>query len=994
MQTPAPGARFSGFEVLSVRPLPEFRGEGVRCRHLATGLEAFHLACEDPENLFAFAFRTPPPDDSGVAHILEHSVLCGSRRYPVKDPFVVLLKSSLQTFLNAFTFPDKTVYPAASQLEKDFFNLLAVYGDAVFFPRLSPEVFHQEGHRLEFAPDGSLSRVGVVYNEMKGSFSSAETIVADLSLRSLFPAGPYGRESGGLPARIPALSYEGLVEFHRRCYHPSNCLLFLYGNVPTQKTLAFLSDSFLEGFAVPASGGPEGPASPPGFAAVPAIPREPRWSAPRFAETVYPVEEGSEGSSKSSLTVNWLTVPVTEPLLLLAMELLGEVLVGNPGSPLSRALLESGLGQDLSPATGLDTELAELVFTAGLRGCEAGRATEVQEVVLRSLEQLASGIPEELVRGAVHRVDFRNREIVRGGRPFSLSLMRRSLRGWLHGREPELTLEYRKWMEALQAELDRGPYLENLLRAQLLENPHRSTVLVRPDPQAAARQLAEERAGLEQIARSLGPEERSRVEQENRLLRSFQESPDRPEDLATLPRLRRADLPHAVDTVPTSDLPPPGGFFHELHTNGVVYLDLALEVSRLGEPASALLPLWARAVCGSGLPGQPWHQTASRLSLVAGGFSAALGADTPAGASRPAQHLIFRLKALEENLEPALQLVASLLVEADFRDLERLEMLVQELRNDLKSALVPGGSYFASLRAGGRLSEAINREERWKGVSQLAHLRRHAGRPALEGLAGELEGLRAALIGRNRFTLNLTCDARAAGRAEAALRRFLDRLPAGGGLPAAAPAGAGGPPPALSDGQRLEALLTSTNVNFAALALPASAFGTEESVQEAILAHFLSTGFLWEQVRMKGGAYGAGASVSSLERVFTFSSYRDPNIARTFDSFRQALEAARAQPLSPEAFEQVLIGAVGREERPMAPGERGYTALKRALLAISDRMRQDRRDRLLASTPEDLAAAAGRLASRLQQGYAAVLTGRQALESSGLRDLDLVEIAD
>jgi hypothetical protein len=585
-------------------------------------------------------------------------------------------------------------------------------------------------------------------------------------------------------------------------------------------------------------------------------------------------------------------------------------------------------------------------------------------------------------------VEFRNREIVRGGRPFSLSLMRRALRGWLHGREPELTLEHRRWMEALQRELSAGPYLEKLLRAQLLDNPHRSTVLVRPDPQAAARQLSEERAGLDRIAAGLGTAERRQIEEEKRLLALFQESPDRPEDLARLPKLRRADLPRTVDTVPTSVLSlAPGALFHELHTNGVVYLDLALEVSGLKEQASALLPLWARAVCASGLPGQPWHQIASRLSLVAGGFSAALGADTPAGGSRPAQHLIFRVKALEENLEPALELVASLLVEADFRDLERLEMLFQELRNDLKAALVPGGSYFASLRAGGRLSEAIGQEERWKGVSQLARLRRYAGKPG--DLAGELERLGAALIDRDRITLNLTCDANGASRAEGALQRFLARLPAG--TPARS---AGGSPPVLADGRRLEALITSTNVNFAALALPAASFGTEESIQEAILAHYLSTGFLWEQVRMKGGAYGAGASVSSLERVFTFTSYRDPNIARTFDSFRQALDSARGGTLSEEAFEQVLIGAVGREERPMAPGERGYTALKRSLLGISDRMRQDRRDRLLAASPGDLAAAAGRLSARFAEGYSAVLTGRQALESSGLRDLELVEIAD
>jgi Zn-dependent M16 (insulinase) family peptidase len=980
MQNPAPGARFSGFEVLSVRPLPEFRGVGVRCRHLATGLDAFHLACEDPENLFAFAFRTPPPDDSGVAHILEHSVLCGSRRFPVKDPFVVLLKASLQTFLNAFTFPDKTVYPAASQLEKDYFNLLEVYGDAVFFPRLDPEVFRQEGHRLELAADGSLNRVGVVYNEMKGSFSSAEVIVADLSLRSLFPAGPYGLESGGLPARIPELTYEGLRDFHRRCYHPSNCLLFLYGNIPTEKTLEFVSARFLEGQAA---------AEP-----APAIGLQARWSAPRSAETVYPVEPGSEANSKSSVTVNWLTVPVTDPLALLGLELLSEVLVGNPGSPLARALLESGLGQDLSPTTGLDTELAELAFSVGLRGCDAERAGEVEALILRTLESLVSGgIPEELIRAAVHRVEFRNREIVRGGRPFSLSLMRRALRGWLHGREPELTLEHRRWMEDLQRELSAGPYLEKMLRAQLLDNPHRSTVLVRPDPQAAARQLAEERAGLDRIAAGLGPAERRQIEEEKRLLALFQERPDRPEDLARLPRLRREDLPRTVDTVPTSVLSlAPGALFHELHTNGVVYVDLALEVSGLEEQASVLLPLWVRAVCGCGLPGQQWHQIASRLSLVAGGFSAALGADTPAGGSRPAQHLIFRVKALEENLEPALELVASLLVEADFRDLERLEMLFQELRNDLKAALVPGGSYFASLRAGGRLSEAIGLEERWKGVSQLARLRRYAGKPG--ELAGELERLRAALIDRDRITLNLTCDGNGARRAEGALQRFLARLPAGTPVRAAGGSPPAGTPPVLADGRRLEALITSTNVNFAALALPAASFGTEESIQEAILAHYLSTGFLWEQVRMKGGAYGAGASVSSLERVFTFTSYRDPNIVRTFDSFRQALDSARGQPLSAEAFEQVLIGAVGREERPMAPGERGYTALKRSLLGISDRLRQDRRDRLLSASPGDLAAAAGRLSARFAQGYSAVLTGRQALESSGLRDLELVEIAD
>ena len=388
----------------------------------------------------------------------------------------------------------------------------------------------------------------------------------------------------------------------------------------------------------------------------------------------------------------------------------------------------------------------------------------------------------------------------------------------------------------------------------------------------------------------------------------------------------------------------------------------------------------------------PWHQAAARLSLLTGGFSAALGADTPVGGARPAQHLIFSVKMLEDNIAPALELTGSLLAEADFRDLKRLEMLVVEMRNDLKSALVPGGSYFASLRAGARLSEAIGQEEHWKGVSQLSRLGDLAGASKLESLAGRLEGLRASLLRRSRFTLNLTFDSGFAARARPAIAAFLDRFPDSGPLPAGSdgsPRRLGAPP-----GQRLEALLTTTNVNFAAVALPAASFGTRESAQEAILAHYLSTGFLWEQVRMKGGAYGAGASVSSLERVFTFSSYRDPNIARTLTAFREALDAARSRRLAPEEFEQVLIGAVGKEERPMAPGERGYTALKRSLLGITDRMRQERRDRLLAASPEDLSEAAARLVSSYERGFSVVLTGRQALESSGLGEVSLVEIPD
>ena len=323
------GKIYSGFQVISQKDLPEYRYIGIRLIHLETGAEVYHLSNADQENLFAFTFRTPPYDNTGLPHILEHSVLAGSRRFPVKDPFVSLLKGSMQTYLNAMTFPDKTVYPASSMNEKDLFNLMLVYGDAVFFPLLKEELFKQEGHHVEFKtiddPTSGLKIVGVVYNEMQGKYSSPDALVADWSYQSLFPKTPYGFDSGGDPIHIPELTYNAFVNFHKKYYHPSNCKIFLYGNIPTTKYLAFLQENFLSQFSrltIPS-----------------AIPLEPRWPSPKRLEITFPIKGGGLLHKTSSITVNWLTVPVTEPFLGLSFEVLSEVLVVNAGSPLRKPLI-------------------------------------------------------------------------------------------------------------------------------------------------------------------------------------------------------------------------------------------------------------------------------------------------------------------------------------------------------------------------------------------------------------------------------------------------------------------------------------------------------------------------------------------------------------------------------------------------------------------------------------------------------------------------------
>jgi len=963
----------AAFEVLSRTPLPEYRSLAVLCRHRSTGCEVLHCASAEPENLFAFIFRTPPPDDTGAPHVLEHAVLCGSRRYPLKDPFVILLRSSLQTFLNALTYPDKTVYPAASVVEKDFYNLMAVYGDAVFFPLLREEVFRQEGHRLELQepgePSSALKRVGVVFNEMKGVRSSPEMMAAAWGVRSLFPDTPYGLDSGGDPQAIPSLSRERLLDFHQKYYHPSNCRIFLYGNLPLEEQLEFLEERFLSRFER--------------REALSQLPLQPRWGAPRFVEKTFPVKEGEGPAERATVILNWLTVETADPCALLAFEVLSEILVGHPGSPLQKLLLESRLGHDLAPATGLDAERREAVFSVGLRGTEGARVGEIEGIVLQELGRLRKGIPRELLEAALHQVEFRSREIRRRGRPYALPLMRRALRGWLHGADPVRSLEFdRPFRELRETLRDRPATLEALLETHLLANPHRTTLLVRPDPDQARREAEREAAALAELKAGLSPARLAEIGEQARRLKAFQEKPDPPAELDKLPHLSLADLPRRVPTIPSevifADLGVPV-HFHDLFTNGVIYLDLALDTSAAGEELSALLPLFGRAICGCGLPGLPYDEVARRLSRVSGGLYAGPAAATGLeGGTR--QHLFLGTRVLEPRLGEALPLVFRLLAEADFSDRARLRTLVLELKNDLRSSLVPAGQYYACLRAAGRLSPSLGLEERWQGVSQF--LRLHGICRRLEEKVGEeadrLARLRSRVVTLSGLTVNLTASRQALPSIRGALAPLLARLPRDAAPIAEARA------PRRRDAQpRSEGIASAASVGFVARAVPGPSYGSREGAQAAVLSQLLGTGFLWERVRTRGGAYGAYASAGGLEPVLTFSSYRDPNISETLAAFREALVSLRAGALSEDQVEKSIIGTVGQEERPLDPYEAGSLCLRRALYGVSDAIRQGRREEILRVTRAELMGAAERLLACFEEGYTVVLAGRRALEQAG-----------
>ncbi|HOJ98947.1 MAG TPA: insulinase family protein [Termitinemataceae bacterium] len=1007
------GQNLHGFTIVSIEPLEELNGVGIWARHEQTGAEVFHLYTDDEENLFAFAFATPPSDSTGVAHILEHSVLCGSHQYPLKDTFVVLAQGSLQTFLNAMTFPDKTVYPASSTNRQDYFNLMAVYGDAVFHPLLEEWTFMQEGHRIEIPAtiekgephtngamanrSAPLIRTGVVYNEMKGNYSSAESIAADWVFRSVLQGTPYGFDSGGDPDEIPRLSWEELRAFHRRYYSPANCRIFLYGNIPTEDQLAFLEERFFSNAtdSFPFENG-VAPGKRGGL-----FPRAPRWGEPRHIAVPYPA---ASPDAKSIVLLSWLAGDSTDIEETLGLAALTEVLLGHDGSPLARALVESHLGEDLAPGTGLETDLRETVFAAGLRGVAPNREKDVEALILSTLHDLVErGIPPQEIEAALFSLEFSNKELRRAGGPFSLVLMRRSLRGWLHGTSPWETLQFRRPFEQLKHRIAQNPrYFEELITRYLLDNPHRALVSVYPEVGLSQRKAEAEARELKALYERLSEEERRELLQKSEFVRQKQSEGDDPALLGRIPHLRRTDISLKVERVERSvgSLGAIPLVAHSLYTNGITYGDLAFPVDVVGKEDYALLPFLARCIPALGLPGESYAQVSSRMARVVGGFSAFLHSSSAApGAARAVaispgifdlvgrDWIVFRFKTLHERFEAALPLVLDLIRAADFSDHRRLKDLLVEYRNDLISSLIQSGHSYAISAAGRYASRARYVEDLWYGIPQIGYVQTLV-RDDIEKVAAKLSALRDTLVASAGLLVHLTSEDSYRERAEALLAQHLQ------GFSAPRPqkelfsqevwgeAGASLASEPSQSPQRLEIFLVPPlQVGFVAQAFPAAPFASPEHSAELVLAHHVSTGPLWEKIRMQGGAYGAFAFPDGLEPVFVLATYRDPQVHRSIQSIRAVLEQASQEKLPEEYLEKIIIGAYAKETRPKTNPEKAMADFLRFLTGITERQREQKLQFLVNCTAEALAQRARELYRAYEQAPLALLAGEEVARS-------------
>jgi Zn-dependent M16 (insulinase) family peptidase len=971
------GDRLSGFKVGSVLKLPENHSYLITLVHLVTGCEVIHLYNKDRERLFSFIFRTPPEDNAGVPHIIEHAVLCGSRCFPLKDPFVLLLKGSMKTFLNAFTAPDCTMYVGSSTIEQDFFNLMLVYGDAVFSPLLKEEVFMQEGHHCEFNNDGreNLKIVGVVYNEMKGSYSDPESIVYDYSCRSLFSDNVYRYEAGGDPEHIPDLTFDQFLRYYKKYYHPSNCKIFLYGDISTEKVSGFVHKQFLSGYAARSIKS--------------SISYQKRWKTPRIVEKTFPIADHLDTSARSIITMNWLLCPVTDSFLLLSFKILAEILVGNAGSPLRKALVESGLAEDISPATGLETGFKEIVFSVGVRGTDPEKREDIVALVMHTLMELEKkGWDTELLEAAIHRIVFRNREISSSGGPYGLRQMMRVLKRWLYNANTADVFYFDKWMERFRKKIekDRG-YLQRVIRQYLINNNHRTLLLVKPDHDHQRREDEKLIKRLSFIESS--QTELEKVEKSLKRLREYQNTPDSLDDIDKIPALTLKDMPGSPPSIPVEEmfiLDTIPLYFHDIYTNGIIYIDFAFDMNGIDEELIPVVTLFRKAVCGAGLPGMGYDMVARKLSLLTGGFFSTFSTNIEVRRGESRSSIVFRTKVLEENAGEALSLITELILHADFQDRRRLKDMIIELRNNYRSSLIPSGNFYASLRAGSKLSPSLFMEEKVRGIEQILYLIGLSKEldKKIAKIEEQLQRLRTILITQSRLRVNITCEKSKLTVIEKYLGRVLSSLPEG----------------LLKCEDKhtkrfsvredaLETIAMTTNVGYMAHAFSAAPYIAKENALQAVLSHLINTGYLWEEVRVKGGAYGASAQLFGTEGIFIFSSYRDPNIRKTFNAFRDSLITIRDKKITADQVEKAIIGTISKSEKPYTPAKLGYISFKRILYGISDEMRQKRRDIMLATNLASLTHVSDELLHAYDRGTSVIIAGKQTIfsESEMMKEL-------
>ncbi len=957
------------FNLVKEQHIPELNATAQLYTHKRTGARLLSIINDDENKVFGINFRTTPKDSTGVAHILEHSVLGGSEKYPVKEPFAELLKGSLATFVNAFTAPDKTIYPVASQNMQDFYNLIDVYIDAVLHPSISEQTFMQEGWHYEINdPSEPLTYKGVVFNEMKGAYSSPEGVLETRIFNSLFPKHTYGIDSGGDPGNIPDLTYENFKTFWETYYHPSNSFIFFYGNDDPGKRL-----KLIEGYLKPYKK----------RKVKSMVPIARPFKKPKKVQYSYDAGEDAEIAQKNYLVVNWKLPDTSDAVLNYSFHVLGDILIGTPASPLRKALLDSGLGEDLA-GVGMETSLRQMVFSTGLKGTRARHAKKIEKLIFDTLESLVqNGIDPDTVTAAINTLEFRLRENNTGSFPRGIGLMLRALSTWLYDEDPFKMLAFEDSLNEIKARLSADPrYFEKLIQTHLLDNVHRTTLRLKPDPELGHRLDEEEKARLEKIRASLSNEQVAELVENTKKLKQMQETPNSPEALATLPILKLEDLEKKSITVPIEvmELGDTRTLYHDLFTNGIVYLDIGFDLHALPKELVSLTEIFGRALFEIGTETEDYVKLAQRIGKSTGGIYADGVSVSTLGSRETVAKLFIRGKATVAQSAEMLNILKDILLTANFDNRERLKQIVLEEKAGLESGIVPSGHGFINTRLRAQFNESGWVNDEMKGIGYLFALRELASDidRRWKSVLKKLETMRDLLINRNAAIVNVTLDAENWKTFKPQLESFLATLPVKNIQLSTFD---------VQPSTQKEGLTIPAQINYVGKGANLYDLGYKYEGSAEVILGYLRMAYLWEKVRAQGGAYGAYVQLDDRSGVLTYLSYRDPNLTATLENYDKAgsfLKGLDDSRLPNTELTKAIIATIGDLDSYQLPDAKGYTSMMRYLTGRTDEIRQKTRDEVLSTNGEDFIAFGEVLEKVAQSDAVAVMGSQSALENANL----------
>lgn len=926
------GEKYKDFIVAKVVPIPELQATLREIIHIPSGAEIMHLANDDPENLFCLSFKTLPNSSNGAAHILEHTVLCGSRKYPIKDPFSAMNRRSLNTFMNALTGSDFTCYPASSQVEKDFYNLLEVYQDAVFHPLLKELSFLQEGHRFEFTtpndPSSPLIISGIVYNEMKGSMSSIDSRVWHRMMENLFPDLPYAFNSGGEPKEIPSLTYAQLIEFYETYYHPSRCLFFFYGNLPLKKHLDNILEHTLKNV----------PMLPP----LHPIPKQKRFQTARKKEYLYPIQEKEELGKKHIICFGWLTAPLLNHEDVLALSILDSVLMDTDSSLLKKTLLDSDLC--VKADSYIDIEMSEVPYIVICRGCKKEDAEELEKLFFARLQEIMEGkIPFRLIEAAIDHLEFARTEILKDQSPFGLTLFMRCALAKQHGAPPENALTMHSLFSNLLKKAKDPDYLRHIVKKYLLDNPHFVRLTFIPDPELISKENQEELERLEKIQASLTDKQKAKILDQTEELAKFQQTLEK-QNLSCLPKVTLQDVTAA--TRDFSLIEQKAGtltiFRHECFTNHILYTELIFDFPQIAEEDLFYVQLFVSLFSEVGAAGRSYGKNLELLHAHTGGIRASCSLYVPVTDPKkvvPTLHI--RGKALQRKIPQFFKLMREMVVSIRLNEKKRIGDLINQMATSLEGNLTRNAMKYATLLATSGLSEAAHINELWTGISFYQRIQKIAAnlKKELPLVMEKLQMISEKLLCVNQPHLVLSTDQEMYRQIEEEAFYGLTELP----LKVAS---------RWENKTHLKKIPSQARPISSAVAFTVEAFNTIGYLHQdspALLAAtlLLENKVLHQRIRERGGAYGTGANYNSLWGNFYFYSYRDPHIAHTLRTFHDALDSLAKGDFDAVDLEEAKLGIIQQLDHPISPGSTAMVAYSWMRDGKSHAMRQHYRDRLL-----------------------------------------------